>query len=75
MTKEEIQAILERVTAWPLDRQEDLARMALTMEEVDGEEFDLTEEDWADLEEGVAEADRGEFASEEEVKSLLDLYR
>ena len=75
MTKGEIQEILERVATWPLDRQEDLAGTALAMEEIDGEDLDLTDEDRADLEEGVAEADRGEFASEEEVKALLDLYR
>jgi predicted transcriptional regulator len=74
MTKEQIEAIFERVRTWPDDRLDDVAAVLLAMEEAN-EDDNLTEEDWADLEEGLAEADRGEFASEEEVKALLDRYR
>jgi hypothetical protein len=72
----EIRAILDRVQAWPAEQQQ-LAYNLLTWIETKGEDdaSDLTDEDWADLEEGLAEADRGEFASEEELKALFDRYR
>jgi predicted transcriptional regulator len=74
MTKEQIDAILERVRTWPAERLEDVAAVLLAMEAAN-EDDELSEEDWADLEEGLAEADRGEFASDEEVKALFDRYR
>lgn len=74
MTKEQIEAVLERVKTWPEERQEDAAVVLLAMEEAN-EDDELTDEDWADLEEGLAEADRGEFASDEDVKAVLDRYR
>jgi hypothetical protein len=74
MTKEQIEAIFDRVRTWPAERLEDVAAVLLAMEEAN-EDDDLTDEDWADLEEGLAEADRGEFASDEEVKAVLDRYR
>lgn len=74
MAKEQIAAVFERVKTWPEDRQEDAVAVLLQMEAAN-EEFELTDEDRADLEEGLAEADRGEFATDEEVKALFDLYR
>jgi len=75
MTKDEIQALFERVLTWPPERLDDVGEILLRMEEANEAVDDLTEEDWADLEEGLAEADRGEFASEEELRALFDLYR
>jgi len=75
MTKEQIEAILERVRTWPEDRLEDVAKVLLEMEAANEHVEELTAEDWADLEQGLAEADRGEFASDEEVKALFDRYR
>jgi hypothetical protein len=56
MTKEQIAAVFERVKTWPEDRQEDAVAVLLQMEAAN-EEFELTDEDRADLEEGLAEAD------------------
>jgi len=75
MTRDEIQALFERVLTWPPERLDDVGEILLRMEEANEAADDLTEEDWADLEEGLAEADRGEFASEEELQALFDLYR
>ena len=74
MTKDQIEAVLERVKTWPEDRQEDAAALLLAMEEAN-EDDELTDEDWADLEEGLAEADRGELVPEEEMKAFFDKYR
>ena len=75
MTKDDIEAVLERVRTWPLDRQEDAARILLRMEETDAEELDLSDEDKAALDEAEREIERGEVASDEEVRAVLDRYR
>jgi predicted transcriptional regulator len=74
MTKEQIEEILNRVRTWPADLQEDAVRMLLAMEATDAEPLELTPEEIADLEEALAEADRGEFATEEEVKAVFRRY-
>ncbi len=75
MTKDDIEAVLERVRTWPLDRQEDAARILLRMEETDAEELELSDEDQAALDEAEREIERGEVASDEEVRAVLDRYR
>lgn len=76
MAAKEIQAIVDRIQTWPADKQQ-LAYDLLTWIEGKDEDdaSDLTAEDWADLEEGLAEAGRGEFVSEEEMKAFFDKYR
>jgi hypothetical protein len=76
MMAKEIQAIMDRIQTWPAEKQQ-LAYDLLTWIEAKDEDdaSDLTAEDWADLEEGLAEADRGEFVSDEELKALFDRYR
>ena len=44
MTKEQVKAILDRVLTWPPERQEDVARILLHMEEQDNSPARLTEE-------------------------------
>ena len=75
MTKEQIDAIFERVRTWPLEWQEDAARTLLRMEHQNGALDHLTGEDWADLDEALAEAEREEPVPEEEVRALFDRYR
>jgi predicted transcriptional regulator len=75
MTREQIEAVLNRVREWPLERQEDAARILMEMEEAGIEEYDLTEEQYAQLDQAIAEADRGEFATGEEVRAVFDRYR
>lgn len=76
MMKEQIQAIIEHIDSWPADKQQLAYDLLKWIEAKDLEDdVELSAEDWADLEEGLAEADRGEFASEEELKALFDRYR
>jgi hypothetical protein len=76
MLTKEILAIVDRIQTWPADKQQLAYDLLTWIEDKDEDDAsDLTEEDWADLEEGLAEADRGEFASEEELKALFDRYR
>jgi predicted transcriptional regulator len=75
MTKEQINAVFERAREWPFERQEDAARMLLMMEEQDQQLYELSDEGRADLRQGLAEAERGEFATDEEVKAVFARYR
>lgn len=75
MTKEQIEQILERVRTWPAERQEDAAAILLEMEQQDSSFYELFEEELAEIEVALEEADRGEFATDEEMKALFDRYR
>ncbi len=75
MTREQIDAILERVRSWPPERQEDAAQMLLAMEAEGVAPYELSEEERLDLEEGLREVERGEIASDEEVKAFFARFR
>jgi hypothetical protein len=75
MTKEQIDAVFERVRTWRLERQEDAARTLLILEQQSRFFEHMTEEEWADLEEALAEAEREEPVPDEEVQALFDRYR
>jgi hypothetical protein len=76
MTVSEIRAIVERIHTWPEDKQQLALDLLKWIEAKDLEDDgELSAEDWADLEEGLAEADRGEFVSEEEIQALFTRYR
>jgi predicted transcriptional regulator len=75
MTKEQIEAIFERVRTWPLERQRDAAEMLLRMEEQDTDVYELSDEEEAEIKLALEEAERGEFATDEEMKALFDRYR
>jgi len=75
MTKDQIDAVLDRVRTWPPERQEEAMRVLLEIEAKGPEVYQLSEEELADIEEGMAEVRRGEFASDEEVAALFNRYR
>ena len=75
MTKSEIDAVLDRVKTWPPERQQDAARVLLEMEAQGTEVYVLSDDERAAIEEGMAQARRGEFATDEEVATLFDRYR
>ena len=75
MTKDQIDAVLDRVHSWPKARQEDAARLLLALEAQGQQAYILSVAERADIEVALAEADRGEFASESEVEALFARYR
>jgi len=75
MTKDQIDAVLERVRTWPPERQEDAARVLLQMEAAGNEMYELSPEELADIEEGLKEIERGEVATEGEVAGLFSRIR
>lgn len=75
MTKDQIDAVLNRVHSWPRERQEDAARVLLAMEAEGTGPYLLSQEERADLEDALAEVARGEIASDEEVEALFAPHR
>jgi hypothetical protein len=75
MTKEQIDAILDRVRTWPFERQEDAAAILLRMEEQGVAPYVLSPDERAEVEAGLAETARGEFATDEEVEAVFSRYR
>lgn len=75
MTKQEIEAVFERVQSWPEERQEDVINILREMERQGIEPYELDDEERAAIEEGLAEAERGEFATDEEIAAIFAKYR
>jgi predicted transcriptional regulator len=75
MTRRDIDAVLERVRAWPAERQDRAAALLIALEEEDEGAYVLSDEELAAIEEAEAQAARGEFATDEEMKALFDQYR
>ena len=75
MTKEQIEAIFERVKTWPPERQEDAVAMLLRMEEQGVEPYELDVDERREVGAALAEAERGEFATDEEVEAVFNRYR
>lgn len=71
MTRQEIDAVLDRVRTWPEERQEDAAAMLLMMEEQGPGLYVLDEEE----ERALDEAEASGVASQEEVEALFARYR
>jgi len=55
MTKEQVKAILERVLTWPPERQEEIARMLLAIEEQDNSPYRLSDEQADEVRRRMAE--------------------
>jgi hypothetical protein len=69
MTKLFEQAV-ETVRALPPEMQDDLARMLLQLAGEDQAVVQLTPEEEASFDESLAQADRGEFATDEHVRAI-----
>ena len=61
---------IEAVKALPPERQDMAGALLLDIAKISSGEYVLTAEQLADLELSIAQADRGEFASEEEVAAM-----
>jgi hypothetical protein len=64
-----LEQAVEVVSALPDEAQDDLARILLQLAGVDQPTYELAPEEAADLDASLAEAARGEFATEEEVRA------
>ena len=75
MKKDQVDQIFDRARQWPPEQRERAAAMLLLLEEEGTGVYVLSDEERADIEAAEAEAERGEFASDEEVRALFDRYR
>lgn len=69
MTKLLEQAVAA-VSALPDEAQDELARVLLDLAGVEQPPYELTPDEEADLEASFAEAERGEFATDEEIRAI-----
>jgi predicted transcriptional regulator len=71
MTKDQVKEVLDRVLTWPPERQEDAAQLLLALEAQEGEFYHPDDDELAAIEEGLAQARRGEAVPAEEIAALL----
>lgn len=66
-----LEKAIEAAKAWPQDRQEAAAEVLEQMNTLTATPYKLSAEERSDLEEALAEARRGEFASDAEVTAMF----
>ena len=71
MTREEIEAVFARVRTWPLEKQSQVAAYLQAIEKQGDNYWPLTDEDIADLVATDAEMDRGEVATDTEIRGVF----
>jgi hypothetical protein len=72
MIRDQVKAILERGPAWPADREQELADVALEIDaELAGTGYAASPDELTAIDEGLAR----EAASEEEVKAAFAVFR
>jgi len=62
--------VLKSVEDWPAERQDDAAELLERMHMLVTTPYKLTEEERTDIEDALAEAERGEFATDAEVAAM-----
>jgi hypothetical protein len=70
MTKEQITAVFDRVRTWPQERQAYAAEILMLLEAQDKSPVLVSDEEWEAIQEGNAQAERGEFVSDEEMAAF-----
>jgi hypothetical protein len=64
MMKDQITAVFERVRAWSEERQAYAAEVLLLIEAQDVQPLRVSDDEWKAIQEGNAQAERGEFVSD-----------
>ena len=75
MTKQQIAVLLERAETRSQEAQDELVRTALEIEKKHAGVYQLDEDELADISEGLAEIERADVASDEEVQTTFDELR
>jgi predicted transcriptional regulator len=75
MNKTQIESVLDRVRTWPQQRQEDAARILLAMEDQDTGVYRLSDTERAEIRAALAEVERGEVATDEQVSAVFNRFR
>jgi hypothetical protein len=69
-----LERMLQAVSSWSIDRQEAAADVLEQIDRLTASTYELSEDERSDIEQAIAEARRGEFASEAEVAALFARY-
>ena len=69
MTKEDLEAVFDRVRSWPPEKQAEAVEVLRRMEDADI--YELSDEERSDLEDALAVMERGDVASQEEVDAVF----
>jgi len=75
MTKDMLAFLLERVEAWPEKAQQELLRAVDEIASRHEPVYELDNEERADILEGLAEIERGEVMTEDEVREMFRQLR
>ena len=67
--------LLERVESWPEEDQEELAEVAREIEARRRGVYRLTDDERAAIAEGLADAEAGRFARDEEIEAIFKKAR
>ena len=70
MSKEQIKSVLESVHSWPIEDQEELIELAREIEARRTHLYVMNDEERMAVREGLEQARRGEFASDEEMDAF-----
>ncbi|MBV9991825.1 MAG: hypothetical protein JOZ72_11075 [Alphaproteobacteria bacterium] len=73
--KRQIQTMLEDFDAWPAEKQWAAYRLLQWLQEDDDAGRELTPQEEVELDQALAEADRKEFLTEDEMKAFFDKFR
>ena len=71
LTLEQRQMVLQAVETWPEDRQDAAAELLERLHELAISPYKLSDEELADIEEGLAQARRGESATDAEMAAMF----
>ena len=70
-----LEQAVETVRGLPPEMQDDLARMLLRLAGKDQTVFQLSAEEESSFDESLAQADRGEFATDEQVRAIWTKHK
>jgi hypothetical protein len=63
--------VLESIRTWPAERQDEAAALLEHLNALETSPYVLSDEERADIEEALAETERGEFATDAEVAAMF----
>ena len=72
---QQLTKLIERVKTWPAWRQLDVARMIEAMEESGTEVYRLSDEERLLVDEGLDQANRGQFVPDEDMEKFWNRHR
>ena len=72
---QQLTELIKRVKTWPAWRQQDVARMIEAMEESGIEVYQLSDEERLLVDEGLQQAKRGKFVSDEDMEKFWNRHR